>query len=289
MSKVSEGEKDIVNADIIQQKSDGIMEEELSEMIRSKLSEYKSDGEEASVTEESEKAPPTPRKKPNPNEGHRMRMRKKFLASGFEGFAPHEIIEMLLYYTVPRADTNKTAHELINRFGSIAGVFNADVSELEKVSGVSENAAVLFKMIPQIVPVYYSEMNRNVSYNNTDKLKELFRPYFVGAGSEAFYIACFDNSLRLLKVERISSGSAAFTSLDMRKIMECIIGTGCNMAAMAHNHPGASPKPSDEDIAVTRKVCQILGSIDVVLMDHIVVGADSSYSMRDCGDLGIFD
>ena len=221
--------------------------------------------------------------------GHRQRVRERFLSSGLEGFAPHEILEFLLFYTVPRRDTKQTAHELIRRFGSIAGVLNAEISDLCSVDGVSENAAVLFKLIPQIITAYYSDINKKVSYTDTDMLAELFKPYFVGAASEKFFIACFDSELRVISVSEVSRGTSAYTSIEMRKIMAEVIKSGCAMAAVAHNHPGGSPRPSDEDIAVTRRINEILNAVEVRLMDHIIIGAERTYSMRDGGDLGIFD
>ncbi|MGN0665628.1 MAG: RadC family protein [Huintestinicola sp.] len=281
--------------DFIDSKADKITEDETSRMISEKLNEYLSSPQDDEHISSEQPLSDAKEKKPagktakNLNAGHRGRMREKFLASGFDGFAPHEIIEMLLYYTVPRKDTNKTAHELINRFGSVAGVFNADIEQLTSVTDVSENAAVLFKMIPKILPVYYSDMSKGISYNDTTKLKELFRPYFVGVSKEIFYIACFDNNLKLISVDRISEGAPGTVDIRLRRVVECVIRSGCTMAALAHNHPCGSPKPSNEDISVTRRIGTCLSDVDVKLMDHIIAGEGSAYSMRDNGDLGVFD
>ncbi|MCI7766746.1 MAG: hypothetical protein MSJ26_02035 [Oscillospiraceae bacterium] len=221
--------------------------------------------------------------------GHRGRVKERFLKSGLEGFAPHEILELLLFYTIPQRDTKQTAHELIRRFGSVAGVFNADFSALTEVKGITENTAVLFRLIPKLVGVYYEEQSKGVSVTTTSQLSELFKPYFVGSGSEKFMLACFDGDLRPLSVSEISRGSSAYTSVELRKIMSAAIDSNCSMAALAHNHPGGEPKPSDEDIAVTRRINELLRAIDIRLMDHIVVGGSKCYSMRDGGDLGIFD
>lgn len=221
--------------------------------------------------------------------GHRSRVKARFLKSGLEGFAPHEVLELLLFYTLPQRDTKQIAHELINRFGSVAGVFDAEISELTKTEFITENTAVLFKLIPQLVNVYYSESSKGISYTNTAMLSEMFRPYFVGAGTEKFLLACFDGDLRIISVTEISRGTSAYTSIEMRKIMNEVLRSGCTMAAIAHNHPGGSPKPSDEDIGVTRHINSLLKAVDVQLMDHIIVGGSKTYSMRDGGDLGIFD
>lgn len=221
--------------------------------------------------------------------GHRGRVRERFMKSGLEGFAPHEILELLLFYTIPQKDTKQIAHELIRRFGSVAGVFNADISALTEVKGITENTAVLFRLIPKLVGVYYEEQSKGVSVTTTTQLSELFKPYFVGSGTEKFMLACFDSKLRPISVSEISRGSSAYTSVELRKIMSAAIDSNCSMAALAHNHPGGEPKPSDEDIAVTRRINELLRAVDIRLMDHIVVGGSKCYSMRDGGDLGIFD
>ena len=219
----------------------------------------------------------------NAAKGHRSRVRERFLQTGLDGFAPHEMLELLLFYAMPMRDTKKTAHELIERFGSIAGVFNAEVSELTKIPYVTENAAILFRLIPQLINAYYAEESRGVSYSDTTKLAALFRPYFVGSGSSKFLLGCFGRELKMISVTEISHGSSAYSSIEMRKILSEVINSGCTMAALAHNHPQANPKPSEEDISVTRRIGELLGAVDVKLMDHIIVGGSMTYSMPEAG------
>lgn len=221
--------------------------------------------------------------------GHRDRVRERFLNTGLEGFADHEILELLLFYTIPRQDTKQIAHELIDRFDSVAGVFDADVEELCKTKGITQNSAVLFKLIPQLIGVYYSGKDEKKSYTNSDMLAELFKPMFVGESTEKFMLACFDSRLRRLSVTEISRGSSSCTTIDMRKIMSEVTKNGCTMAAIAHNHPKGAPRPSDEDVAVTRRINEIFRAVGVTLMDHIIVGESRTYSLRDGGELSIFD
>ncbi len=225
----------------------------------------------------------------NPHEGHRERMRQRFVQTGFDGFSPHQIIEMLLFYAVPRADTNLIAHRLIDRFGSVAEVFDADISELREVKGVSENAAVLFKMIPASAAVYFGGKTEGVVYDNSDKLKELFRRSFIGCSDEEFRVACFNNDLTLAKIKTVAKGSPGSADVNIRAVAECIFDSRCTMAAFGHNHPKAAPAPSEEDIRFTRRVNQVLKELDVYLMDHIIVGQNSCFSMRENAAISIFD
>ncbi|MCL2053090.1 MAG: hypothetical protein FWG90_01435 [Oscillospiraceae bacterium] len=225
----------------------------------------------------------------NLNAGHRQRMRKRFLKSGFTDFEPHQIIEMLLFYTCPRKDTNKLAHTVLNRFGSIAGVFEADADELAALPGISENAAVLFKMIPECAAVYFSARSEKITYDNTKKLKALFTPCFIGQTREKLYFACFDNDLRLIENIVVSSGTAFASEINVRKIIETAIKSNATLAALAHNHPNGLPTPSSEDNRATRIINYMLKAIGVKLLDHIIVGANQSISMRDVSDSAIFD
>lgn len=258
-----------------------VEDDELSRAVAEKTEEIKSSGDK--------NIPEFEAVRRKNGEGHRERLKQRFMRSGLKGLAPHEILELMLFYALPRRDTKPVAYELLNRFGSVAGVLNADPEELTKVDFVTENAAVLFKLVPQLVEVYYAETDKDVPCMNTSMLAEMFKPHFVGARSEKFMLACFDAELRAISVTEISSGASSYTSIEMRKILQAVLKSECVMAAIAHNHPGSSPKPSDEDISATRRINAMLKEINVQLMDHIIVGGSRTYSMREGGDLGIFD
>ncbi len=264
-------------------RSDNSFEEDILSVMDDELSRQIDErGEEIALS----RTEPAPAKMvPSNSKGHRARVRDRFFETGLEGFAPHEILEMLLFYALPRRDTKPVAYALLRKFGSIAGVFDAPVSRLCEVEGITENAAMLFKLIPPLIGVYYTEEQRGTVYSTTASLCTLFRPYFVGCGGSKFTFACFDSSLRLLRIADVSSG----TSVEMKKMLSMVLDTGCAMCALAHNHPGASPNPSEDDIVLTRKISAVLSAVDVSLMDHIIIGSSSVYSMRDGGDLTLFD
>ncbi|MBQ2823494.1 MAG: RadC family protein [Oscillospiraceae bacterium] len=227
--------------------------------------------------------------KGNVHDGHRQRMRERFLAEGFNGFSQHQIIEMLLFYTCPRIDTNEIAHELINKFGSISGVFDADVEDLTAVKGVNFNAAVLFKMITKCQSVYYRYHSESMVYDNIEKLKNLFKSCYVGETHEKFMAACFDNSLRIIDNRVLSYGSPSSAPVDMRKLAELAVRTKCAYMAVSHNHPSGSAAPSMEDVAVTRRIVEFMGNMNVKVLDHIIVGSNSAVSMRDGAHINIFE
>ena len=218
----------------------------------------------------------------NVHDGHRERMRKRFNETGsFDGFSEHEIIEMLLFYTHPRRNTNEIAHELINRFGSIAGIIEAEYDDLIQVKYITDGAATLFKMIPKFLPIYYNSKNNGMIYDNSQKLITLFEPYFVGLAHEEFRAAYFDNKLALIKNIALDSGDPSGSPVNIRKLVEIALRENASTVAIAHNHPKTSSKPSTADINTTREIIDVLRPMKIDFLDHVIVGEDSTISFRD--------
>lgn len=218
----------------------------------------------------------------NVHDGHRERMRKRFRETGsFEGFSDHEIIEMLLFYTHPRRNTNEIAHELMNRFGSIAGILEADYDDLTKVNYITDGAATLFKMLPKFLPIYYNSKNNGLIYNTPQKLIALFEPYFVGLAHEEFRAAYFDNKLALIKNVALDSGDTSGSSVNIRKLVEIALRENAATVAIAHNHPKTSSKPSSADINTTKDIIDVLKLMKIDFLDHIIIGEDMTISLRE--------
>lgn len=224
----------------------------------------------------------TPKNNTNVHEGHRERMRMRFRETGsFDGFSEHEILEMMLFYACPRRNTNEIAHDLINRFGNIAGVVEAEYDDLIKVKYITENAATLFKIITKFMPVYYNSKNSGMIYDKTYKLIDLFEPYFIGLAHEEFRVAYFNNKLALIKNIALDSGDPSGTSVNIRKLVETALRENATSVAIAHNHPKTSSKPSNADINTTQKIIDVLRPINISFLDHIIVGEDKTISLRD--------
>ena len=218
----------------------------------------------------------------NVHDGHRERMRLRFRETGsFDGFSEHEIIEMLLFYTHPRRNTNEIAHELINRFGSIAGIIEAEYHDLIKVKYITDGAATLFKMLPKFLPVYYNSKNNGMIYDNSQKLIALFEPYFVGLAHEEFRAAYFDNKLALIRNVALDSGDTSGTAVNIRKLVEIALRENAATVAIAHNHPKTASKPSSGDFNTTQQIIDVLKPMKIDFLDHIIVGEDKTISLRD--------
>ena len=140
----------------------------------------------------------------NLHEGHRKRMKERFIKSGLDDFAPHNILELLLFYSIPRGDTNPVAHRLIDTFGSLSGVFDATPEELAKVDGVGENSAILISMIPQIARKYLEDKadTANIVGGCSD-IGAFLLPKFVGRTNEALMMVSIDNKNKIIHAEKL--------------------------------------------------------------------------------------
>ena len=173
----------------------------------------------------------------NIHKGHRERMRKKFIQSGFDGFTNHEILELLLFYSRPRIDTNAIAHRLIDKYKTISGVCNADIEDLKEIEGIDEASAVLIKMIPLLAKEYMNSSSNSIHMSNYNTVCEYFKTQFLGETVEKIRIACLDDKLRLISGKIIAEGAPGGVGINIRRIVEFTYKNKCENVILAHNHP----------------------------------------------------
>ncbi len=220
------------------------------------------------------------------HDGHREKKRQQFLQHGLDSFADHEVLELLLFYAIPRKDTNPIAHALMDRFGSLDAVLSAPVEELCRVKGVGESAAALLKLTPQVyrrsrIAAAERERVLNSSQRAGDYLLELF----TGETAEVLYELCLDRKGKLLACRRVGEGGVSSINVDLRKIVENALLTGASGVILSHNHPSGIALPSADDCAATVRVKEALKTVGLVLVDHIVVADGDYVSMADSGQL----
>ncbi len=220
------------------------------------------------------------------HDGHRQRKRDQFLAHGLDSMAEHEALELLLYYAIPRRDTNPIAHELIDRFGSLAGVLAAPWEELAKVPGVGPSAAALIAMVPQLYRRARASAVNEMILDSVERIGAFFREQFTAQNREVLYQLCLDAKGRMLCCKTICEGDVGGVTFNVRKIVENALLYNAVMVALAHNHPSGFAVPSDSDIAATREVRDALAAVHVELVDHIIVADDDYVSLRHTGLLG---
>ncbi len=212
----------------------------------------------------------------NPHENHRKRLRQRFLDEGLENFKNHNILELLLFYSVPRKDTNDLAHELIEKFGSLSAVFDADYDSLLGCKGVSENTAVLLKLIPKLARAYLMDKDTGYAcFGDYDKLGNFLVNYFVGETNEKLIALYFNNRMEMMDICVISTGSVIASDISVRKIAEAGFAKRAACFILAHNHPDGNPVPSENDITVTNEYRALFTKLGMPLAEHFVIGGSS--------------
>ena len=211
---------------------------------------------------------------------HRERMRNLFLTSGMDGFSDHNVLELLLFYSIPQKDTNVTAHNLINEFGSLKGVLDAPVELLTKVKGVGMYTATFLSMISQLTKRYYYEDART-KINCVDKqgVLEYIKTCFIGEAEECLYILVFSADGNFINKSKITVGNVSSVNIDKRAVVQTVIKNNAVIAVLAHNHPGGVAAPSADDIVATKDLARLLSEVGVTLSDHVIVAKNEAFSM----------
>lgn len=216
--------------------------------------------------------------------GHRDRMRQRFLQEGLDGFTDIQVLELLLFYCISRKDTNPIAHALLEQFGSLSQVLEAPVEKLCKVEGIGENAAVFLQLVTQVGRYYLTDRVSKIKVLPTlESCAEYMRPLFFGRKVEMVYLLCLDAKCKVLCCRKMAEGSVNSTGISVRKIVEMALAANASSVVLAHNHPGGLAIPSSEDVAVTRRVVAALQAVEIHFIDHIVVADDDYVSMVQSG------
>ncbi len=226
----------------------------------------------------------------NLHEGHRKRLKQRFIKDGLSTFEDHNILELLLFYSIPRNDTNEIGHRLIKKFGSLSNVFDAPIEELCKVEGIGEHSALLIKLIPEVCNIYHTDKTEKITVVNTTNIAgRYFLPRFMGKISEEVHVMLLDDKKKFIKSEMISKGTVNASAVSVRKIVSVAINNNATGVILAHNHPTGVALPSTADILTTKRIYNALKLMDIQLCDHIVVADNDYVSMLDSGIFSDFD
>lgn len=214
----------------------------------------------------------------NIHNGHRERMFERVLRYGWSSLSDHELIEMMLFYSIPRVNTNGIAHALLDKFGSVKGVLDASQKELMTVKGVGEKSAHMIKMQPELLRRYLNDSSdKAVRYDTMGKVGEYLYRQFVGLNYEKLYMMMFNNRLNLLDCVQISEGVINCSEVAMRKVSEFIVYRRASVVLFAHNHPDGMAVPSQIDRDNTEILRIHVENMGVQMLDHLVF-ADQKYA-----------
>ncbi|MBR3016435.1 MAG: DNA repair protein RadC [Clostridia bacterium] len=211
--------------------------------------------------------------------GHRERLRKRYAENGLSGFADHEILELLLTFAIPRVNTNPQAHRLINRFGSLTAVLEANQKELEAVEGIGPQASTLLTMMLPLLREYeQKKLLPQVRLTNYADLAAYCRTLYIGVCVEEFYVLSMNADMRLLAAKRIARGTPTEVSTLPRQVLEELLQNHAAAAVISHNHPSGSALPSQEDVDITLAIERLLNGVGIRLYDHVLIAGNQEYS-----------
>lgn len=219
--------------------------------------------------------------------GHRQRLKRRYFEEGLDGFNEVNALELLLFYCLPRQDTNPLAHRLIKRFGSFSQVLEATAPELMEVEGIGKRAAEFLTLVRQTSRYYAVHHPDQPNVLQTlDSCGDYMLPYFIGRDMETVFLLCMDARCKVLCCRQISEGSINAAGIPIRKIVEVALETKASSVVLAHNHPSGIALPSNEDVATTKRIMKALAAIQVVLVDHVIVAEDDYVSLAQSGLIG---
>ena len=227
----------------------------------------------------------------NNAKGHRERVRKKFLENGFNGLEDYEVLELLLFYVIPRKDTKAIAKELIKKFKTLANVLKADTLELKTINGLGDVAITFLKMMGALPARIYKDELKNQKLIKDDRNKitdkevllSFLRNKIGYEDVEKFYVIYLSSSNEVIAFEESSSGTLDRSSIYPREIYKRVIMENAKSIIIAHNHPSGNTCPSKCDIDITNEIAKGLKNFGALLLEHIIITRDSYFSFLEEG------
>jgi DNA repair protein RadC len=218
--------------------------------------------------------------------GHRQRLRERFLKDGFAGFADHEIVELLLTLAIPRSDVKKSAKALIARFGTVRAILDAPFEDIQRVEGIGPVAPVALRIIRETANLYLEQSaEQQDSFRDRDALVRFWRAKIGALPNEVFHVGYLDSGYRLLRdgVEAIEEGTVDHAAVYPRRVMEAALKRNAAALVFAHNHPNGKVEPTEQDKVLTRALVLAATTLQIKVLDHLIVSADDVFSFRDAG------
>jgi DNA repair protein RadC len=218
--------------------------------------------------------------------GHRQRLRDRFQKSGLAAFADHEVVELLLTLAIPRSDVKERAKALLARFGSLRGILDAPIEQLEQVKGIGTVTPVALQIIRAAATLYLQQSTEGKdSAADSQSLAALWRLRIGALVNEVFEVAYLDSGLRLVRdaVERLEEGTVDRATVYPRRVVESALKRGAAALILAHNHPNGNVQPTEQDKLVTRAIVMASETVHIKVFDHVIVSQDESFSFKRAG------
>ncbi|MBI5588541.1 MAG: RadC family protein [Deltaproteobacteria bacterium] len=223
-------------------------------------------------------------KNPNPNSGHRKRLKERFLKSSLDGFHDYEIVELLLTYAIPRRDVKPLAKGLVGRFKGLKGLFEAPDGELAGFDGVGENTAILIGVIKEVACAYLREQaERNRPIRSPEDVMAFLGSAMNEETSERFFAIYLNSKNEILGFETLFEGPLKHDSLSPRTVIETAFKYNARSMIFVHSLPDGKISPTDTERNLTEELEHAAAAVDILVHDHIIAGKDSHLSAREIG------
>jgi len=217
-------------------------------------------------------------------QGHRQRLRQRFVETEGAGLADYEFLELLLFRTIPRADTKPLAKTLLARFGTLADVLGADIRLLRQVEGCGEAVALDLKIIAALQGrVAKSGLRRRDVFSSWDKLIDYCQSVMAHETREQFRILFLDKKNGLIADEIQNRGTVDHTPVYPREVMKRALELASSNIILLHNHPSGNPDPSEQDIIMTAKLVELGRGLNIKIVDHLIISRNGYNSLKQLG------
>lgn len=233
---------------------------------------------------------PPDRSKTAPQKGHRQRLRERFLRTGLEGFMDYEIVELLLTLGTPRRDCKKEAKEILLRYKSLRGVLEAEEKDLRKIKGIGPHNVFGFKFVIEVSRRFLKEkmLSRPYCRSSKDVFDYLYHS-LRGQKKEQFRALFLDVKNKILSEETIFEGTVDSSAVYPREIVKGALFHNASSLIFIHNHPSGDPEPSESDKEITKDLVFAAHTVQVSVLDHLIIGNDRYFSFADHGLIREYD